>query len=295
MNWKQILKVLLYPHFIILTLLTPVSIALLIYSLGIAKTNSIVSYISYFISAYTLLALCLRLPQIIRWIKAFKKENKFVSRWLTDAHYRIKVSLYTSFFFNTAYSALHFGLGYTHKTFWFYSLAGYYITLAFIRFFLLNHTTKHKTENKIKAFKKYRICGIILLIINLYISSIVFFMVYWNRTFHHNEITTIAIATYTFSTLTMSIIGLIRYRRIGNPVYLASKSISLVASCVSILTLEATMLTTFGNESITVGLRRIMLAVSGAVVSAFIIGMALRMIIFSNKRMKDIKQEVQLH
>ncbi len=293
MDWKKIFRRILFPHKIIVFLLTPISVGLLIYSFAFTDTSSIVSYISYFISAYTLLAICLRLPQIIHWIKAFKKENKFVSRWLTDAHYRIKISLYTSFVFNIAYSALQFGLGYTHKTFWFYSLAGYYVALAFMRFFLLRHTTKPKTGENIKfALRKQRICGIILLIMNISISSIVFFMVYWNRTFYHSEITTIALAAYTFSTLTISIIGLIKYRRISNPIYSASKSVSLVASAVSVLTLEATMLTTFGDESMTVEIRRILLGVSGAVVSVFIIAMAINMIKSSHSKLKDIKKEV---
>ena len=167
MDWKRILKALLYPHITILFLLTPVSVALLIYSLGIAKSSSIISYISYFISAYTFTALCLRIPQIIRWFKVFKNENKLVSRWFYDISFRMKVSLHTSFIFNLSYSALHFGLGYTHKTFWFYSLAGYYLALAFMRFFLLNHTARYKQEGYIKAFKKQRLCGVVLLMMNL--------------------------------------------------------------------------------------------------------------------------------
>ena len=70
-----------------------------------------------------------------------------------------------------------------------------------------------------------------------------------NRTFHHHEITTIALAAYTFTSLTFAIINTVKYRKYHSPVYSASKAISLASACVSLLTLESTMLTTFGNET----------------------------------------------
>ena len=47
------------------------------------------------------------------------------------------------------------------------------------------------------------------------------------------------------------------------------------------------MLTTFGDGSLTLTDRRILLGVSGAVISVFIIGMAVHMIVHSNKKIKD--------
>ena len=78
----------------------------------------------------------------------------------------------------------------------------------------------------LQELKKYRACGIIFLIMNLTLALIIFFMVYWNRTFHHHEITTIALAAYTFTSLTFAIINIFKYRRLGSPVYSASKAIS---------------------------------------------------------------------
>ncbi len=51
---------------------------------------------------------------------------------------------------------------------------------------------------------KYRNCGIAFLLMNLALSLMVFFMVYWNRTFEHHQITTIAMAAYTFGSMTMA-------------------------------------------------------------------------------------------
>lgn len=133
---------------------------------------------------------------------------------------------------------------------------------------------------------KYRACGIILLVMNLALALMIFFMVYWNRTFHHHEITTIALAAYTFTSLTRAIINIIKYRKYNSPVYSASKAISLASACVSMLILESTMLTTFGAETMSLTERRIFLGVSGGVISAFIIAMAVYMIARATKKIR---------
>ena len=137
--------------------------------------------------------------------------------------------------------------------------------------------------------KKYRACGIVFLVMNLALTLIIFFMVYWNRTFEHHMITAIAMASYTFTSLTIAIINVIKYRKYNSPVYSASKAISLAAASVSILTLESTMLTTFGAGEADKLMRRILLGISGGVISVFLILMALYVIIQSTKRLNLLK------
>ena len=68
--------------------------------------------------------------------------------------------------------------------------------------------------------------------------------------------------------------------------YSAAKSISLIAGAVSMLTLETTMLTTFGaNESPLFS--QIMLSVTGGVVILFSIVMAVIMIVKGSKQLRN--------
>ena len=132
---------------------------------------------------------------------------------------------------------------------------------------------------------KYRACGWVFLAMNLVLTVMVFFMIYWNRTFDHDEITTITMAAYTFTTLTVAIISVIKYRKYDSPIYSASKAISLAAASVSIITLESTMLTTFGGETMDAFTQKLMLGLTGGAIAAFIIGMAIYMIYQSTKRL----------
>ncbi len=288
---KKLCKALLFPHIAILIVLLPTAAALLIYSMVVLGTETVLAYISYVLSAYTLTVWCVRMPKIIKRIKTFKSENKYALKLSKDVHLRVNISLLGSLVWNIAYSLFQLGLGITHSSFWFCSMAGYYMSLAFVRFFMLGHTRKHLPGERMKEeLQRYRACGWVFLVMNLAVTLMIFFMVYWNRTFEHDQITTIAMAAYTFTTFTFAIVNLVKYRRYNSPVYSASKAISLAAASVSMLTLTSTMLTTFG-EADGMAFRRLMLGLIGGAVSVFIIAMAIYMIVRSTKKLKLLKAE----
>jgi len=290
MDWKKLGKALLFPHIAIMIILVPIATVFLVYSMVFLGTKSVAAVISYVLSAYTLTVWCFKIPYLIKFFKAFKDENKYARIWQDDTRLRVNVSLYGTLIYNTAYALLQLGMGFWHHTFWFYSLAGYYISLAVMRFFLVRHTRRHRSgEKMLEELVKYRACGIVFLVMNLALALIIFFMVYWNRTFKHHEITTIALAAYTFTSFTFAIVNTVKYRIYNSPVYSASKAISLASACVSMLTLESTMLTTFGEETMSLTGRRILLGISGGAISAFIIAMAIYMIVKGTKKIKLLR------
>ena len=288
-DWKKIGLNLLYPHLAVIIILLPISVAFLVLSLIYLGTESIIAILSYLLAFYVLLVISFRVPRIIKFFKTFKQENKYMKKWFSDVHLRMNVSLYGSLIWNVAFAIFQLVLGFYHKSFWFYSMFAYYIMLGVMRFFLLKHTRKYKArEQEQVELKKYIISGWLFLFMNLALAVIVFFIVYWNRTFNHNVITTIAIATYTFFTFTFAIINLFRYKKYKSPVYSSAKTISLIAGVVSMLTLETTMLTTFGSADSPL-FRQIMLSLTGVAVIGFAITMAVIMIVKGNKQLKEIK------
>ena len=293
MDWKKLGKRLLFPHVAVLLLLLPLATVLLVGSMVFLGTETAVAYISYALAAYTLTVWCLRIPRLIRFFDAFRRENRYLRRWQDDTRLRVNVSLYGSLAWNALYGLFQLWLGFYHHTFWFYSLGAYYICLGVMRFFLARHTTRYAPGERMQTeLEKYRACGIVFLIMNLALALIIFFMVYWNRTFKHHMITAIAMAAYTFTALTTAIINVIKYRKYNSPVFSASKAISLAAALVSMLTLESTMLTTFGDETMTAIERKWMLGATGGVISLLIVATAIYMIIVGTKKLKRLKTEV---
>ena len=290
MDPKKICKALLFPHIAIMIILLPISTVYLVYSLVFLNATSLVVIPSYVLSFYTLVIWSLQTPRLIRSFRRFKEENRYARRWQDDPRLRVNISLYGSLLWNTAYALLQLGMGFWHHTFWFYSLAGYYLCLAVMRFFLAQYTTRHKPGEKMREeLLRYRLCGRIFLLMNLALALMIFFMVYWNRTFRHHRITTIALAAYTFTSFTVAIVNIVKYRKLGSPVFSASKAISLASACVSMLTLEATMLTTFNDGTIDAATRNLFLGCTGGAISVFVILMAIYMIRQSNRKLKEIQ------
>ena len=294
MSWKKIGKALLFPHIAILVLLLPVATVLLVGSMVFLGTESPIAYVSYGLSAYTLTVWCARIPRLVRFLRIFKNENRLARRWRDDARLRVNVSLYGSLAWNTLYGLFQLWLGFYHHTFWFCSLGAYYICLAVMRFFLALHTRRYGPGERMeRELRKYRACGWVFLLMNLALSLIVFFMVYWNRTFEHHMITAIAMAAYTFTALTLAIVNVVRFRKYNSPVFSATKAISLAAALVSMLTLESTMLTAFGGESMTAIRQKWMLGATGGGISLIIVAMAIYMIVTATKKLKALRTEVE--
>ena len=288
-DWKKIGLNLLYPHLAVIICLLPISVAFLVFSLVYLGTESIIAIASYLLAFYVLLVICFRIPNMIKFFKTVKNENKYMKKWFSDVHLRMNVSLYATLIWNVSFAIFQLGLGFYHHSFWFYSMFAYYVMLGVMRFFLVKHTRKFKAnEQKEIELKKYIISGWLLLFMNLALAVIVFFIVYWNKTFNHHMITTIALAAYTFVTFTFAIINLVKYKKYKSPIYSAAKSISLIAGSVSMLTLETTMLTTFGTTEGPL-FNQLMLSLTGTAVIAFAITMAIIMIVKGHKELKQNK------
>ena len=140
---------------------------------------------------------------------------------------------------------------------------------------------------------KYRACGWVFLLMNLALTLIIFFMLYWNRTFTHHMITAIAMAAYTFTAFTVAIVNVIKYRKYNSPVFSASKAISFAAACVSMLTLTSTMLTTFNDGTMDALTQKLMLGGVGIAVSGVVVTMAVYMIVVSSKKLRSEVQNEQ--
>ncbi len=290
MNWKKIGLNLLYPHIAVIVCLLPVSVAFLVFSLIHLGTNSMIAIVSYLLSFYVLLVVCFRIPRMVKFIKTLKRENKYMKKWFSDVHLRVNVSLYGSLIWNIAFAIFQLGLGFYHNSLWFYSMFAYYTMLGVMRFFLVKHTRQYQAnEQEEIELKKYIVSGWLLLFINLALALMVFFIVYWNRTFHHHMITTIALAAYTFFTFIFAIVNLVRYKKYKSPVYSSAKIISLIAGAVSMLTLETTMFTTFGDGNNPM-FRQIILSITGAVVIGFAITMAIIMIVKGKRKLNNLKK-----
>lgn len=289
-QFKQILNKLIFPPIVVLILNIPVAVILLIYTFVFIGENEPISYISYIISAYTTLIICVRIPKLIKISSSFLHSNKYINRYLTDMIFRTHISLYQSLIVNLLYAVMNFHSGISYHSVWFITLAVYYTMLAIMRFVLLRHVKRNAIG---KAFvlevKKYRICGVILLLMNIALSGVVILVVYQNKGFEYAGYLIYVMAMYTFYTVITAIINIVKYKKYKSPVMSAAKVINLAAALVSLLSLETAMLTQFDTGKNPPFFRQAMTAATGGGVCIIILCMAVFMIIKSTKQLKEFQ------
>ncbi|MDE6728865.1 MAG: hypothetical protein K2J80_13160, partial [Oscillospiraceae bacterium] len=220
-----------------------------------------VQYISYIASAYALTITITAIPRLrVFWRKAKNdiqkhpvvekvRSTKLGGKILDDVRFRTELSLYWGLLINFLYIGMKLFSGIHYRSLWFVALAGYYILLAVMRFILL-HRGKKRTEklSKESEIKRYRMCGITLLIMNFALVGIVIFMVYQNKGFDYPGLLIYAMAAYSFYSIIIAVVNLVKFRKHGSPLLSAAKVINLVAAMVSILSLETAMLAQFGGD-----------------------------------------------
>lgn len=279
MKDKKSLRALLYPPAVVPAVLVLASAVLLPAALLYPGTVGPLAYAIYALATYALLLCCLRVPRLVKRFRRFRRTNPYARRWLDDAHLRLNASLYAAVLWNGGYALFQLALGAMHHSLWFTAFGMYYACLAAMRLFLLRYTKRRRPgDNMAAERKRYRACGAILLVMTLALLPITLLMVYGGRSFYHGAITTIAMAAYTFTGLTLAILRRLRPCPYRSPVHAASQLISLVAASVSMLTLESTMLTTFGGEEMDLFTQKCLLGGSGCLICLGVILLAVWML-----------------
>lgn len=284
MSWKKIGKRLLFPHPILLTLLTLLAIAGMAFSILRPNGVQAVRIAAYTLSFCVLVLLCLRVPQMVSFVRRVIRENPFCQRYAAELPLRMRLTLSFSCGWDAVYSLFQLTLGLVYGSLWSYAMAGYYLLLALLRQRLLRQLQQAPPGSDIRAeWRVYRICGMGLMLMNLSLLAFILCFVFQLREVRHHEVVVIAMATYSFSATVLAARGVIRYRQYESPVCSAAKAITLAAALVSMLSLENTMLATFSADGSTLS-RPLMLSLSGAGISLCILAMAVYMVVHGGKK-----------
>lgn len=241
--------------------------------------TSPIAYVIYVVSFYTLAAVTARcikfVPKKYQAARQMVYGNSLGGKYMTDMKFRTRVSLFGSLGVNLIYVIINAFSGAVYKSWWFITLAIYYAILAVMRFLLLDLANRNGIGNdRVGELRRSRLCGTILLAVNLVLTGAVIMILYYNKGYEYGGIMIYVMALYTFWVTGLAIKNLIKYRRFKSPVMSMSKIISMAAALVSMLSLETAMLTEFGSD-MTAETRQLFIILTGAGISAIIIAMSI--------------------
>ncbi len=291
-QFKKAFRKIFFPGKAIMVALVIVSAVLLTCIFALDFKDNIFAYLSYILSAYTMVTICLAVyKQIKKGIVVIESKNEHVKRYLNDLSFRTHVSLYTSLAINVIYAIAKFFSGIFYHSFWFGSIAVYYFCLAIMRFMLLRHAHRNAFgKNQIAEYKQYQICGAVLMVLNLALTGMVILVVTQNHTYSYPGTMIYAMGAYTFYNIITAVINVVKFRKQNSPALSAAKVINLASALVSMLALETAMLSQFGSGESPM-FRRAMTSATGGFVCLVVLGMAVYMIVRATRNLRRLKQQ----
>ncbi len=252
-----------------------------------------IGYAVFALSAYTLTAAvfrCIRkLPAFLRGTRARLDRMPVVGRYMTDDAYKVRISLAGNLLYNAAFAAFYLVSGSVNRSYWLGGLGIYYLLLSILRFPLLRYTHRMDTPDRLKEYKLYRNTGIGMLPLNCALSLIFGLMLLRDETYSYPGLMIFAVAAFTFSSLTVAIVHVIRYRKYKNPVLSASRAVQFTVALVSMMTLETAMLEAFSEGNVVFDDTMKTLTAIGVYLMA--LSLSIAMIIRGAKGVRRIKKE----
>ncbi len=242
MNWKKII----FPPIwliILLVLFSAVSLPMVFVN---DLSETVIAYILYVISFYTLTVVCILFSMVLpKRYKAIKQKIYDIpigNRYLTDVSFRTHISLYISLGINLLYVGMNFVSYMLYHSMWFVILAVYYATLALMRFLLLRYVRGEGIGcNRLGELMRAKLCAYIMLTLNFVLSGAVLMILYQDKGYNYPGFLIYVIALYTFYMTTHAIVDMLKFRKYNSPVMMTTKSIALSAALVSMLSLETAM------------------------------------------------------
>ena len=266
-------------------LIAAVSFPAVIYVLAAGKDGTAFACLAYTASGYALILVITGSFEIVRMIRRTVDRNSLIRKVRNSSLYEkiLKDRMFR------AYIVLNFISGIRYRSVWFTTLSAYYLMLALMRFLLLRYMNRNELGKHLREeFRRYRLCGILLLLMNWVLAGVVVLIVHKNNGFEYSGNLIYAMALYAFYAVILAVINVIKFRKLGSPVISAAKVINFTAALVSMLSLETAMLAQFGGAE-EVMFRRIMTGATGGVVCAAVLGAAIFMIVQATKQLKRMK------
>lgn len=157
---------------------------------------------------------------------------------------KIAKNPYTSLALNFVYAVGNCAVGFLAHSWWFIAVGAYYAVLTTTRFSVVQIRRKAKGNYDTELFAR-RITGILLAVLSVCIVGVNILAAVKERGTAFHEIIMITIATYTFTKITIAIVGMVKAKHTASPALKTLRNISLADACVSIYTMQRSMLQSF--------------------------------------------------
>lgn len=147
---------------------------------------------------------------------------------------------------NLLYALYHGVIGWLQCSLWFWAMCAFYGVLALLRFFAVLYARKMR-ESPSAEKRIIKGSGLLLVLLSAILAGINYLSLSQNITTRYEKITMITIATYTFYKITMAVIQRVKQRADPSSLAAVLRNIRYAEVTASLLTLQRSMLVSFGK------------------------------------------------
>ena len=212
--------------------------------------------------------------------------TKTGEKLVSSRRYRVILSAAVAFVFNLLYALYHCVLGVLSLSLWFIDMCAFYGILATMRFSaVLCERNQHRSPSDDTEIFVMKLSGILLVTLGVVLAAVNYISLSQNIAVKYGEITMITIAVYTFTKITMAIVRAVKQRRDPSPLLRTIRNIGYAEVSASILTLQRSMLVSFGGMDDRQA--RLMNSLTGAAVCLFVLMLGLSMTAKSRRKVHE--------
>lgn len=286
---------------IILYLVTIICITLALLYVALACFPYLVGILFYVLAAISLTAssyyITIHIRQDIREIiKPAILANPYTNKVTTDYRWRTIWFAVPGMVSNIIFAVFNGVIGITSNSAWFGTLSAYYIILSVMRAGVVRQerllsAVKEKQEHMSRKLSVYRRNSILFIFMAVVLAGAVILLLNAQGGKDYPGLTIYAVATYTFSKITISTIQVVKVGKRKSPLLSITRRIGYMDACVSILTLQTAMFASFaeGDEALV----KLMNGITGTVVCLMVLGLGIQGVCYSNKKINSLKGENQ--
>ncbi len=302
---KMILYRLIHPAKWILYIFSPVSFAALIFIFATNQEDSFAAYPIFVLSAYSLTILIAALPSLAGRLIQVKvnfcnhsrliekiSSTAFGSLYLNDHLFRSSINIYQGMAVNFAYMLFRFVAAVQYHSVWFFSMAVYYLVLCMMKAYLVFGYRHRKQKDQAYEIRCYRRTAGMLFLLNIPMGGMIILMIQTDSGFTYPGYLIYLSALYTFYMMILSVINLIKFRKMGSPIISAAKVLNFVSALMSVLGLQTAMISRFSFEG--EEYRKMMNTITGTVVFATVMVTVIVMFIRSSKSKKEVEADEKI-
>ncbi len=251
---------LLHPPRGMLAFLPPLSLSALIALFSARSTGSAPAYLIYGMSAYSLAIWLAALPGLTKRVRSAMMNSRilqkaaaspFAGRYRTDPAFRGRVGTCPGMAANFLYAGL-----------------------------------PRRCRSPALERRCYRTTARLLFLLNLPMTGMTVLMARTNSGFSYPGSILYLSALYTFYAVAVSIVDLVKFRRLGSPILFAAKVLNLISAMMSVLGLQTSMISRFSENGECY--RQIMNAITGGAVYGMVLILAAAMLRRSSQFQKKV-------